>query len=88
MLYRGSVLESHLYDDEYLDKIKTGLSVIKECGIYADRFNSGEISEDKVDPLRFAYTEDDLYDYIEDAIAVFAINNKDIPYEKKDYIYR
>lgn len=24
----------------------------------------------------------------EDMIAVFAINNKDIPYEKKDYIYR
>lgn len=39
--------------------------------------------------MHFAYVDDDLYDYIADAIAVFAeSNNEPIPYKGNDFIYR
>lgn len=39
--------------------------------------------------MLFAYVDHDLYDYIADAIAIFAEKNpKPVYYEKKNFIYR
>ena len=39
--------------------------------------------------MLFAYTDDDIYDYIEDAIAIFAeANPQKITYDAKDFVYR
>ena len=80
---------SKLFSDEHLQKLSRALDFVKDCGEYARRYNEGEIPEEKADPVRFAYVDDDLYDFVSDAVAVFAINNpNDIPYEKKDFVYR
>ena len=78
-----------LFDSQRLDKLSKLLDFVKECGEYAHSYAVGEISDDDADPVKFAYVDDDLYDYICDAVAEFALNNPtDIPYEKKDFIYR
>lgn len=81
--------ESNLFEKEYMETIANALDYIKECGRYASQYNMGKISDDDVNPMLFAYVEDDLYDYIEDAIAVFAeANPQVIMYDAKDFIYR
>lgn len=65
--------------------IEGALNYVKECGMYAYQYNTGKISEDDVNPMLFAYTDDDIYDYVEDAIAIFAeANPKKITYNMKD----
>lgn len=77
------------FNKDYLDKLVSALTVVKECGEYAAEYNAGKIPEDDVDPNRIAYTEEDLYNFIEDGIAEFVIKNPiDIPNQKKDFIYR
>lgn len=81
--------KSGIFGEERLSKLKTALAYIRECGEYAYRFNSGEISEEEADPVKFAYIDDDLYDFICDAVADFAAaNSEDIPFEKKDFLTR
>jgi len=81
--------ESDLFEESHMDKIEKALEYIKECGKYSALYHEGEIPDDEVDPMLFAYVDDDLYDYIADAIAVFAENNPDpIPYKGKEFIYR
>lgn len=84
-----TLILSNLFDDKEFYIITNALKNIKQCGIYAKRYSDGEIPEDEVNPSPFAYVDDDLYDYIEDAIAEFTMKNKKpIPYEAKDFIYR
>ncbi|MBR7007550.1 MAG: hypothetical protein IKH90_02840 [Ruminococcus sp.] len=81
--------KSGLFDKLRLDNLSRLLEFIKQCGEYAGSYAAGEISDDDADPARFAYVDDDLYDYICDAVADFALGNPtDIPNEKKDFIYR
>lgn len=86
----GDTLQkSKLFEEEHMKTITGALAYAKECGMYARKYNSGEISEDEVNPMLFAYIDDDLYDYIEDAIAIFAeANPQIITYTAKDFIYR
>lgn len=44
------------------------LDYIKDCGSYSKKFNNGEIRDQDVDVSWLAYTEDNLYDRIADAI--------------------
>lgn len=45
--------------------------------------------DEDLDILHLAYTEDNLYDYLNDAVAEFYLVNKEpIPYEKQDFIIR
>lgn len=86
---KDTLAGSGLFDAQHCEKLARLLDFVKECGEYAYRYGAGEIPEDEADPVKFAYVDDDLYDYISDAVAEFAINNPtDIPYEKKDFIYR
>lgn len=65
------------------------MSYIKECGIYAQKFNNGKISESDVDVEKIAYVNDNLYDIICDKIGrLHKENMKPIPYEKNDKIKR
>lgn len=81
--------KSNLFEKKQMETIAGALDYIKKCGMYAYQYNTGEISDDDANPMLFAYAEDDLYDYVEDAIAVFAeANPQIIAYEKKDFIYR
>lgn len=81
--------KSDLFEEKQMETIAGALDYIKKCGMYAYQYHTGEISDDDVNPMLFAYAENDLYDYIEDAIAVFAeANPQIIAYEKKDFIYR
>ncbi|MDE5698599.1 MAG: hypothetical protein K2I96_14510 [Lachnospiraceae bacterium] len=76
---------SNLFEEKQMKTIEGALNYIKECGMYAYQYNTGKISEDDVNPMLFAYTDDDIYDYIEDAIALFAeANPKKITYDVKD----
>lgn len=38
------------------------MNYLKECGVYAQRFNDGKISDNDVLPEKLAYTKDNLYD--------------------------
>lgn len=65
------------------------MAYIKECGIYAQKFNSGKISEEDVDIERIAYINDNLYNIICDRIGQLQKENpKPIPYEKNKDIKR
>ena len=44
------------------------MAYIKESGTYAQKFNSGKISENNVDMEKIAYVNDNLYDRICDKI--------------------
>ncbi|GAA0084876.1 hypothetical protein UT300007_13150 [Clostridium sp. CTA-7] len=78
-----------LFDETKNIKIRMVLDYIKNNGNYARKYANGEIADSQVDILRLAYTDDDIYDYLEDAIAEYYFANKSpIPYEIKDFIYR
>lgn len=81
--------EAGIFSDERCGILKKVLAFIKENGEYAKKYGEGENSYEECDPVKLAYTDDDLYDYLEDAVAEFYLANKEpIPYEKKDFIYR
>lgn len=44
------------------------MNYLKKCGVYAQRFNDGKISDNDVLPEKLAYTKDNLYDIICDFI--------------------
>ncbi|WP_455718982.1 hypothetical protein, partial [Anaerosporobacter sp.] len=58
-------------------------------GNYAKRYSEGKIADEDCDIFHLAYTEDDLYNYLEDAIAEYYLANKEPTiYEKKSFIFR
>jgi hypothetical protein len=49
---------------------------------YAYKYNNGIISDNELDIEKIAYTDDNLYDIVADAIGDFYINNREhIPYK-------
>lgn len=86
----GNILtESGVFGDKECIRIRKVLGFIWENGEYAKSYRDGEIPDDECDPLKLAYTDDDLYYYLYDAIAEFYMANRTpIPYEKKDFIHR
>ncbi len=80
---------SGAFDKAHLEKLAALLTALKRSGEYAAAFHAGRIAEEDVEAERIAYTENDLYDYLEDGIAFFAQKEtRDIPYQKKDFIHR
>lgn len=71
------------------EKIALALNHIKACGNYAKRFNDGEILEKDVDIDKIAYTKDNLYDIVADAIGLFQVKKTvAIPYKSNKMIKR
>lgn len=87
------IIETLCYRDIFSDdekaKIILALEYIKECGNYAKQWNDGQISDDDVDMNRIAYTKDNLYDMVSDAIGYFQLKTAGpIPFNKNDEIKR
>ena len=86
---KENLVNCGLFDEEKTIKIKMILDYIKDNGNYARKYANGEITDNQVDIFKLAYTDDDIYDYLEDAIAEYYLTNKiPITYEIKDFIYR
>lgn len=86
---KSSLTECNLFNEDKCNKLRQVLDYIKDNGNYAHKYACHDISYDEVDIFRLAYTGDDIYDYLEDAIAEYYLNNKQpIPYTKKEFVYR
>lgn len=86
---KEKLLSCGLFDEEKSMKIENILDYIKDNGNYAHKYANEEITDNQVDIFKLAYTDDDIYDYIEDAIAEYYLAYKSpILYEMKDFIYR
>lgn len=80
---------SGMFGPDELKAIREILGFLKENGEYAGTYAEGKIDDSECDPIKLAYTDDDLYDYLADAAAEFYLKNKKpIAYEHKDFIYR
>lgn len=78
-----------IFSSKEKQEIKLIMKYIKECGIYAQKFNRGEILDKEVDMSKLAYTKDNLYDVICDKIGKLQKENPEpIPYEKNENIKR
>lgn len=65
------------------------LSYIQECGGYARKFADGQIPDEELDVEKIAYTEDNLYDILSDAVGKLQAHHPEpIPYAKNNEIYR
>ena len=81
--------EQSIFSSIEKEEITLIMSYLKECGMYAQKFNSGIIPENEVDIDKIAYTNDNLYDIIGDKIGhLQKENSKPIPYEKNNTIKR
>lgn len=86
---RESLCSEDIFSEIEKEKITLALSHIKTCGNYARRFHNGEISEHDVDINMIAYTKDNLYDIVADAIGFLQIKtNEPIPYKCNEMIKR
>lgn len=81
---------SNLFNGKECNNIEEIMHFIKENGKYAYAYYIEEkISDSEYNPIKQAYVDNDIYDYICEKIALFSTQNpKIIPYEKKDFIYR
>ncbi len=83
------LLEQSIFSSIEKEEITLIMSYIKECGMYAQKFYSGEIPENEADMDKIAYTNDNLYDIICDKTGQLQKENSEpIPYEKNNAIKR
>ena len=79
---KETLLSQTIYSDEEKEKYKLILSYFKECGDYAVKYHSGQISDEDVEIEKIAYTDDNLYNIISDAIGKFnASCKKPVPFD-------
>ena len=85
----NKLCEQSIFSDREKEEINLIMSYIKECGIYAQKYNSGKILENDIDVNKIAYTEDNLYNIIADRIGQLQKESgRPIPYEKNNNIRR
>ncbi len=72
------LLEQSIFSVEEKEEIDLIMTYIKECGTYARKFNSGQISDNDVDIEKIAYVKDNLYDIICDRIGQLHQQNKEL----------
>lgn len=86
---RDTLINSQLFEASKEKRIEYIMTYIQKCGEYAFSFSNGEIPVDEVDVFYLAYINDDIYNYICDAIAEFYMKNKKpIMHEKNCNINR
>lgn len=79
--------QNDILDHQYMSPAI--MNFIKECGLYAQRYNSSKCPDENVDIEKLAYTEDNLYDIICDKIGRLQKENpQPIPYRANDRIKR
>ena len=78
-----------IFSEQEKEEIRVIMTYIKDCGLYAQQYNAGKISDSEVDPNKIAYTEDNLYDMICDKIGRLQKEHPEpIPYEVNDKLRR
>lgn len=86
---RETLCSQDIFSVKEKEKFVLILNYFRECGNYATRWRSSQIPDDEVDIDRIAYTKDNLYDIVADAIGQFYSNfSAPIPYEKDKEITR
>ncbi len=81
-----SLIKQPIFSDSDKETIHTIMKFIKECGIYAQKYNNGEISDNEVDLEKLAYTKDNIYDIICDYIGRLQKNNPEpITYKQNNF---
>lgn len=86
---KETLCSQNIFSKEEKEKFGLILDYFRDCGDYAMSWNSGEIPDDELDVNRIAYTQDNLYDMIADAIGQLYSNDPSpIPYEKNENIVR
>lgn len=87
-----TLCNSEALSDEDKLSVSNALLKIKTFGQIAFSYNNGKISDEEMEEkynFQLAYTDDDLYDVVVDAIAVFYLSyKKPIPYEANPDIWR
>ena len=63
-----NLVNQPIFSENEKQKIYVIMNYIKECGLYAQQYNKGKITDDDVIPEKLAYTKDNLYDIICDFI--------------------
>lgn len=63
-----NLVNQPFFSENEKQKIYVIMNYIKECGLYAQQYNKGKITDDDVIPEKLAYTKDNLYDIICDFI--------------------
>lgn len=86
---KETLCSKDIFSDDEKQRIILALDYIKECGNYAKQWNNGQIPEVEVNMDKVAYTGDNLYDIVADAIGLLQSRiPTPIPYEKNDNIKR
>lgn len=86
---KDTLVNSGLFDEAKNYNIQIVMEYIKNNGEYSLKYTNGEIDDNEVDIMKLAYTDDDIYEYIEDAIGEYYLSNSEpIAYDIKDFIYR
>ncbi len=81
--------EQNIFSKSEKEEIVLIMSYLKECGIYAQNYNKGEILENAVDIDKLVYVKDNLYDIICDNIGqLHKEHGTALPYEKNSLIKR
>lgn len=86
---RSTLNAQSIFSDADKEEISLIMNFIKECGLYAQRYNNSKCTDENVDIEKLAYTEDNLYDIICDKIGrLQKENSRPIPYRANDRIKR
>jgi len=86
---RNTLCTKDIFTDEEKNRIVLILDYFKDCGEYAKQWNNGLISDEDVNVDRIAYTKDNLYDVVSDAIGYLQFKiTSPISYETNNAIKR
>ena len=78
-----------IFSDMEKEETARIMNYINECGLYAQKVNNGEISQNDIDIIKIAYTKDNLYDIICDKIGkLHQSNPAPIPYKINNELKR
>lgn len=84
-----SLLAQTIYTEDDKTTIKLIMDYLKDCGTYAERYNSGDIRDKDVILSKLAYDNDNLYDIICDYIGKLQkVHPEPIPYVRNKKIKR
>lgn len=84
-----SLSEQSIFSEDEKNEIHMIMTYIKECGLYAQKYNDGEIEESEAEPNKFAYTKDNLYNMICDKIGRLQKEHPEpIPYKANENLRR
>lgn len=84
-----SLSEQPIFSEDEKEEIRIIMTYIKDCGLYAKKYNDGKIKDSEVNLNKIAYTGEQLYDMICDKIGKLQRTHPEaIPYKVNNNISR